>query len=132
MTSEKPYNITNIAVLLLLVILAAIASSPLRFEGWFHAHDSIAHLERLFAVSYNIRNGDLYPRWLSMACLGKGSPFTNANLKQPPLAQIFDMCLPKRTDLRSDNYTVSASNIALETKLLKHFRNDCSSRPEVH
>jgi hypothetical protein len=60
-----------------LLALTFIASSPLFADYWFDAHDTPAHLVRLNNVCFEIRNGDLYPRWLSQASLGKGSPALN-------------------------------------------------------
>ena len=60
-----------------LLLGTAIASSPLYAEGWFVSHDIAPHLQRIFAVSHEIRLGDYYPRWLALALYGKGLPDLN-------------------------------------------------------
>lgn len=67
----------EIAGISLLFACAMVASSPLLSEGWFKSHDYQCHLERLFAVSYEISLGHYYPRWLSTAAFGKGAPVLN-------------------------------------------------------
>jgi hypothetical protein len=64
-------------VLALLLVGAGIAYSPLSAPGWFWSHDSYTHLQRLYATCYEMRQGDLYPRWLSQAAYGKGLPGLN-------------------------------------------------------
>lgn len=38
-------------------------------------HEGIAPLQRVIAISHEIRQGDLYPRWLSVPHYGSGSVF---------------------------------------------------------
>ncbi|MGC2048759.1 MAG: hypothetical protein WA635_09130, partial [Gallionella sp.] len=61
----------------LLALLSAIAASALLPGGWFNSHEGIAPIERILALSYEIRNGDCYPRWLSSAYQSQGLPFFN-------------------------------------------------------
>jgi len=63
--------------LLLSISVSAVSLSPLFSGGWFNSHDGVHHLERLVALAYEIRAGDYYPRWLSLACYGKGLPLFN-------------------------------------------------------
>lgn len=60
-----------------LVALVAIAAAPLAQVTWFDTHEGIAAWERVLAISSEIRAGYLYPRWLSAAYAGKGSPFAD-------------------------------------------------------
>ena len=64
-------------ILVLLAVEALIAMSPLQSSVWFCTHDGALHLDRLFAVTHEMRSGDFYPRWLSTACFGKGLPIFN-------------------------------------------------------
>jgi len=64
-------------VLAFLLMGTAIASTPLYAEGWFISHDIAPHLLRIFATCHEVRLGDLYPRWLSLALYGKGLPDLN-------------------------------------------------------
>lgn len=61
------------------VLLAGslIACSPLFQPRWFPSHDILTHIQRVFAVCYEMAGGDFYPRWLSQAALGKGLPDLN-------------------------------------------------------
>jgi hypothetical protein len=60
-----------------LVVLSLIALSPLLTGGWYLSHDAEWHIQRLFAVSEEMRHGNFYPRWLSGASYGKGLPIFN-------------------------------------------------------
>jgi len=68
---------TSFRVAVALFLLALVASSPLLADGWYLAHDYEAHLVRTVATCHEMGLGDFYPRWLSIACLGKGSPVLN-------------------------------------------------------
>lgn len=57
--------------------LAMVASSPLFAAGWYLSHEDLTPLERLIALSAEIRHGDLYPRWLFDSYGGNGSPYFN-------------------------------------------------------
>lgn len=70
------YSSTLIPVALL-GLLSLVASSPMLQEGWFNSHEGIAPIERILALSYEIKNGDYYPRWLSSAHQSHGLPFFN-------------------------------------------------------
>ena len=67
----------RLLVLGYLLLGTAIAGTPLYAEGWFLSHDIAPHLQRIFAVSHEMRLGDYYPRWLSLALYGKGLPDLN-------------------------------------------------------
>lgn len=67
----------SVVKLVWLLFAAMVAYSPLLRDGWFYSHDVISHLDRLFATSYEIGFGHLYPRWLSAAAHGKGLPVLN-------------------------------------------------------
>lgn len=74
----KIENFKNILVAaLLLSLLSLVAASPLLSPGWYQSHEGNTIVERVVAIAYEIRGGDWYPRWLSMANLGKGVPFLN-------------------------------------------------------
>ncbi len=70
-------NKKKIVIYLLFVVVSFIACSPLLSQGWFVSHDVQAHIERLIAVSHEMKLGNYYPRWLSSACFGKGLPVLN-------------------------------------------------------
>lgn len=65
------------AMLAMLLVGAAIAGSPLFGDGWFNSHDIYAHNYRIYATLQEMRGGDFYPRWLSLALHGKGLPDLN-------------------------------------------------------
>jgi hypothetical protein len=65
------------AIFLFLVVLSLIALSPLLSGDWYLSHDAEWHIQRLFAVSEEMRHGNFYPRWLSGASYGKGLPIFN-------------------------------------------------------
>lgn len=67
----------NAIVIFVLACLAVVAISPLFVDAWFFAPDSAVHLVRLNDVSYQMADFNFYPRWLSLSCLGKGSPALN-------------------------------------------------------
>ena len=64
----------NIAILM---VLAFIAILPLLGIGWFPSHESLNPVSRVFALAYEIKQGDWYPRWLSLANARQGSPMFN-------------------------------------------------------
>jgi hypothetical protein len=77
MKSVKTFGGKTILAVVLLAAQAIIAMSPLLTAGWFASHDGAYHLERIFAVTNEMKFGDFYPRWLSAACAGKGLPVLN-------------------------------------------------------
>lgn len=60
-----------------LALLALLVSLPLFSCDWFISHEDTRPLQRIIALTEEIRQGDLYPRWLSLTYFGKGSPFFN-------------------------------------------------------
>ncbi|MDX8410850.1 MAG: hypothetical protein R8K46_03105 [Mariprofundaceae bacterium] len=67
----------KLSVLFLFSVLAGVACSPLIGVDWHASHEGTAILERVIALSYEINDGDIYPRWLSSAYYGQGLPFFN-------------------------------------------------------
>ncbi len=67
----------RLLVIVILLMGTGIACSPLFAPGWFSGHDFVTHLERIFAVRFEMQQGDFYPRWLSQAAYGKGLPDLN-------------------------------------------------------
>jgi hypothetical protein len=67
----------KLIVFSVLVACTIFASWPMLLDGWFTSHDFFAHNYRFFAVLHEMRNGDFYPRWLSLALYGKGLPDLN-------------------------------------------------------
>jgi 6-pyruvoyl-tetrahydropterin synthase-like protein len=61
----------------LLSILALVAIWPLTNIDWFISHEYFNTVERVIALSHEVRSGDLYPRWLSTGYYGQGLPFIN-------------------------------------------------------
>jgi hypothetical protein len=57
-----------------LALLAAVCCSPLMAPGWFENHEAIRPISRVFGAWQEVAGGDLYPRWISIAYLGKGAP----------------------------------------------------------
>lgn len=57
--------------------MASIAIIPLLNIGWFPSHESLNPVSRVFALAYEINEGDLYPRWLSLANARQGTPMFN-------------------------------------------------------
>ena len=64
-------------VVAVLAGLAFIAVYPLVTVDWFKSHELFDPLIRVFALAYEVENGDFYPRWLSLAYKGHGAPFFN-------------------------------------------------------
>jgi len=60
-----------------LVILTLLVAGPLMGGGWYLSHEGIAPIERVVAVAHEVEHGDPYPRWVSSATFGQGSPFLN-------------------------------------------------------
>lgn len=73
----RNYYSSTLTPLALLCLLSFVASSPMLPGGWFNSHEGIAPIERVLALSYEIKNGDYYPRWLSSAYQSQGLPFFN-------------------------------------------------------
>ncbi|MDA8175311.1 MAG: 6-pyruvoyl-tetrahydropterin synthase-related protein [Nitrospiraceae bacterium] len=59
------------------IIQTIVAAWPLLRDGWFVTYDAFLHIQRVEAVAYAVRHGDLYPRWITAAAAGKGSEFLN-------------------------------------------------------
>ena len=76
-TQNWGMTLKTFAPIVLLGILSLIASSPILPGGWFYSHEGAIPIERILALSYEIQNGDYYPRWLSSAHKGQGLPFFN-------------------------------------------------------
>lgn len=57
--------------------LSLFVAEPLFSCEWYMSHEVTHPLLRVIALSEEIRQGDFYPRWLSLTYLGKGSPFFN-------------------------------------------------------
>jgi hypothetical protein len=64
-------------IFVLIALSVLFAGAPLLQYGWFGAHDMPWHLERVMGVSFEMKHGDFYPRWLSAGCFGKGLPVLN-------------------------------------------------------
>ncbi|MRR53668.1 MAG: hypothetical protein EG822_04030 [Deltaproteobacteria bacterium] len=60
-----------------LFCLTLFASSSLFPPGFFTSHEGTNPIQRALAITYEIKNGFYYPRWLSLSYYGMGSPFTN-------------------------------------------------------
>jgi hypothetical protein len=71
---EAPPAATALAVL---AVLTVIAGAPLLGPGWFSSHETLPLPERVIAYGHEMRSGNPYPRWLSVADAGKGSAFAN-------------------------------------------------------
>lgn len=63
--------------IVILVAMASIAILPLVDIGWFPSHESLNPVSRVFALAYEIKHGDWYPRWLSLANARQGTPMFN-------------------------------------------------------
>jgi 6-pyruvoyl-tetrahydropterin synthase related domain len=64
-------------VALLLLLLLPIVASPLLYAEWYYPHERMQPVDRVIATAYEIEGGAWYPRWLSLANYGKGSPVLN-------------------------------------------------------
>jgi hypothetical protein len=62
---------------LAIVALSLLVTAPIPRGGWYVSHEGVAPLERVVALGHEVRHGDPYPRWLSAATYGQGSPFPN-------------------------------------------------------
>lgn len=72
-----PPRVFPLFALILLAALTLVVASPLFSCGWYMSHEGTDPLQRIIALGEEIRNGDFYPRWLSLTYFGKGSPFFN-------------------------------------------------------
>ncbi|MGB8931576.1 MAG: 6-pyruvoyl-tetrahydropterin synthase-related protein, partial [Anaeromyxobacteraceae bacterium] len=63
--------------LALLGLLSAVCCSPLFGGGWYSNHELIRPIARALAAYHEVAAGDLYPRWVTTAYLGKGAPLFN-------------------------------------------------------
>jgi hypothetical protein len=61
----------------ILILMALIATAPLFDVGWFPSHESLNPVSRVYALAYEISEGDWYPRWLSLANARQGVPMFN-------------------------------------------------------
>src|SRR5512134_722045 len=62
------------AAVAIFALLAVVCCTPLLQDGWFASHERIRPIARALAASYEVADGDLYPRWLTTGYLGKGVP----------------------------------------------------------
>lgn len=76
-TPNLSNNLKLLLVLGILLILTLVASSSLFSPGFFTTHEGTNPIQRVLAITYEIKNGFYYPRWLSLSYYGMGSPFTN-------------------------------------------------------
>lgn len=76
MSNQLPLNTTWFPATVL-AVLTLIVAAPLFSCNWFAPHEGSYPLQRIVTLAEEIRRGDLYPRWLSLTYLGKGSPFFN-------------------------------------------------------
>lgn len=57
--------------------LGVVLCWPLTKVFWFHSHEGQEYVARTVEYATALRNGDIYPRWLSSLYGGYGSPFAN-------------------------------------------------------
>jgi hypothetical protein len=61
----------------ILSLLSVVCCSPLLNGDWYGSHEALRPIARVLGAYHEVVAGDLYPRWVSTAYLGKGAPLLN-------------------------------------------------------